>query len=85
MDARNALSPRTPEELCQDSFGLVVKGVGGCDGVERDLAEELAEPRVAEAAAVPSIESEGRSSESVEVVGFFGARRASEAVSTRVS
>jgi len=50
MDARNALSPRTPEELCQDSFGLVVKGVGGCDGVERDLAEELAEPRVAEAA-----------------------------------
>ena len=50
VDARETLGPCSAEEFGEDGFGLVVEGVRGGDGVERHVAEELAEPGVAQAA-----------------------------------
>lgn len=50
MDAGQAFRPCAAQEFGDYGFGLVVEGVGGGDGIEGSAGEELAEPRVAQAA-----------------------------------
>ncbi len=50
VNAGKALGPGAAEEFAEDSFGLIVKGVGGGDGVDFAGGHELAKPGVPEAA-----------------------------------
>ena len=50
MDAGKAFGPCAAQELGQHRLGLVVAGVGGGHGVERNFGQELSKPRIAQAA-----------------------------------